>query len=418
MSGPSLELSQGTDSRHLWQSVNRHAVDTANKQCTLAQARVTPKIKRVCERSLRGPFFLFYPHPLFTVLLQHLTRTEKTELNKITCVRNLISASSRLPPISIDPRHETHLLPPAGTVLASPLNRWIIWNEVHPPLVPPIKFNLRTSEVLTFNHDNRCLQVLPDRQLPLMFRTARKRQQFEFVPSILSCIGLPLVPEGDDLVARLLSTPLALPNQLEPPTLEDITSRELRLFLQGLPEPDRRHGTPAQWRKFWKARFPHKARTIWWRVLHDKLMTSYAFYKRSSGEIQAMISPECRLCDHDIEDAQHMAFLCPTKRSAWLGLLCEFTTKANWTDEELCSVTNLDCSLLSIRPEHDIQPYQLVACGLLGFWNMHYHTIRVGEDLGPVMPASAGIAIMQYHARTIIAQNQIIRERQTQNPNQ
>ncbi|KAG0041474.1 hypothetical protein BGZ83_001761, partial [Gryganskiella cystojenkinii] len=85
--------------------------------------------------------------------LQYLTRTERTQLNKITVVRNLITASFRLLPVSTVPTHETHLLHPVAMVLASPLSRWVTWFDTHPPLIKLAEFNLRTSDILSYNDD-------------------------------------------------------------------------------------------------------------------------------------------------------------------------------------------------------------------------------------------------------------------------
>ena len=112
---------------------------------------------------------------------------------------------------------------------------------------------------------------------------------------------------------------------------------------------------------------PHSARTICWRFLQDKLAAGIWLYRW-----QPNLPSICRFCDHNPEDAIHMVFLCPPKKIARLTLLNEFTTKVIWTDEELSTVCSLDCALLSIQEGLDILPYQLVACGLLGIWRMHY----------------------------------------------
>ncbi|KAG2178488.1 hypothetical protein INT44_001640 [Umbelopsis vinacea] len=72
------------------------------------------------------------------------------------------------------------------------------------------------------------------------------------------------------------------------------------------------------WRSFWKPDTPHSARSIWWRLLHDKLPHRARMHKWAPMKYT---SPLCSLCNASIEADFHLIVDCKFKRVAWMRAL-------------------------------------------------------------------------------------------------
>ncbi|KAH8548247.1 hypothetical protein BGW37DRAFT_431180, partial [Umbelopsis sp. PMI_123] len=73
-------------------------------------------------------------------------------------------------------------------------------------------------------------------------------------------------------------------------------------------------------RDFAKADIPHNSRSIWWRLLHDKLPHRARMHTWSPLKYP---SPLCSLCKDTIEGDFHLIIDCRLKRTVWLRALQE-----------------------------------------------------------------------------------------------
>jgi hypothetical protein len=71
------------------------------------------------------------------------------------------------------------------------------------------------------------------------------------------------------------------------------------------------------WKSFWRIKMPHKATTIWWRLLQDCLSTKERIQCRSTNLIT---NSTCLHCSQGIETDHHFFLGCPTKDHIWLDL--------------------------------------------------------------------------------------------------
>ncbi|KAI8370310.1 hypothetical protein BD560DRAFT_329629, partial [Blakeslea trispora] len=69
-----------------------------------------------------------------------------------------------------------------------------------------------------------------------------------------------------------------------------------------------------QWSFFWTFPLSQACRTVWYRVIHEKLPTRQIMHNWLPA---SFASPACPLCQHDVETFEHFIFSCPLKLSVW-----------------------------------------------------------------------------------------------------
>jgi hypothetical protein len=179
----------------------------------------------------------------------------------------------------------------------------------------------------------------------------------------------PCIVSGDSLAHRLLSVVLH-PHPKKPITLESASNKQIRAYLTAKlsTAPDQatsvipETGTKKDWNLFWRAKIPHRARTIWWRFKRDWLPCGTVRHRIWNQD------PHCEMsgCREKVANKNHFIFQCPPKYNAWQTILKEYTTKDLWTDADLHSSLSFLHSTFSIKPQFDISVPQLLACCLLG----------------------------------------------------
>ncbi|KAK3820196.1 MAG: hypothetical protein J3Q66DRAFT_429059, partial [Benniella sp.] len=151
---------------------------------------------------------------------------------------------------------------------------------------------------------------------------------------------------------------------------------------------------------FWRQDIPHRARTLWWRLLHKHLPV--ATFRHAKWRHP---SPLCPQCDIEDETIEHAYASCLDKRFAWIDFLRLYTTRQIWTYQDIFSLLSFDPSDFDIAPEHNITKAQLIAAGLLG--------VKARNDKfyleETTIPQTAILAVMTSSAETIIRQNNLRR---------
>jgi len=196
------------------------------------------------------------PNPLSGIiaLLQPATRRS---VNRIESLQSILKAAHRLPRISVNDPVDPYALPPSETFLATPLYWWI------QPLPPPRDCTLyMVGEVFRYDPQTRQISI---RSSPTVRRLVR-RNTFTMEARVYAATFHPWMEAGDDTAQRILDLPLHHPSTTPPRkkiTLETATSKNLRAFFQTPASTVERHGSSADWKRFWRAKIPHSARTIW-----------------------------------------------------------------------------------------------------------------------------------------------------------
>src|SRR5690348_17550948 len=161
----------------------------------------------------------------------------------------------------------------------------------------------------------------------------------------------PKLTQEDTLAQRILFSVL-LPNTKNPITLELATTKHLRTFLRQDTPPDPNSsthpeaGSLKQWRRFWRAKIPHRARTMWWRFKRDWLPCGTLRHKIWKQE------PHCSMagCRERHEDKTHHIFQCTPKYIAWQTILKQHTSKTVWSDDDLHKVLSFQPPSFDIKP--------------------------------------------------------------------
>jgi len=341
-----------------------------------------------------------------SALLQPLSRATVNALERITSLGYLVKAAKELPRISLKAEQHTDLFPPADTLLATPVEWWIRWVN-HPPRPRSPRITFRMEEIFFFNDQSRLLDWREDLGNHAELLQALARRAFKFIPDMYRARRSPVISAGDDLSTRILAIPLEAGQHGPAPSLDTANAKAIRLFLQSPPTEDKRHGTPAQWSKFWKAHVPHNTGTIWWRALQEKIPTGVLRNRIWRIPNEDPPSARCPICYHAQEDLPHFLFLCPVKKEVWVTVLAEHTTKPHWTDAELCSLIALDCRLIRARQQYNITAIQITASILLSIWSLHWAFIFDEVPISTV----AGLSIARRHIYTLMAQNNHRKER-------
>ncbi|KAK5805652.1 hypothetical protein F5H01DRAFT_354164 [Linnemannia elongata] len=121
-------------------------------------------------------------------------------------------------------------------------------------------------------------------------------------------------------------------------------------------------GTKSQWRKFWKSKIPHRARTFWWRYKRDIIPCGTLRAHRWQQDAHC----DAQGCREREADKNHHVFGCKGKYLAWQFILQEHTDKSTWSDEDLHTLLSFKPPTFSIKPKYNITPPQLLACCLIG----------------------------------------------------
>ncbi|KAK3813583.1 MAG: hypothetical protein J3R72DRAFT_62129 [Linnemannia gamsii] len=280
-------------------------------------------------------------------------------------------AASRLPSLRTNITQVG--LPDSSTFLATPLDWWFpATNISSTPLLPRIGdlFSLETDgqEKYRVNHRPKLpakLQHARDDLLTKLTHTKFRRMSQTYLMAVHSP---PVGTSGDLLAKRILSIVLLVSSKTIV-TFSTAMTKHLRQFLSPSPDPEPppssfcpEIGSKSSWRKFWRAKIPHRARTFWWRYKRDILPCGTLRARRWGQE------PKCDRdgCIEPKADKHHYVLLCDSKFWAWQFILEEHTDKPLWSDHDLCSLLSFTPPKFCINPRYNISPPQLLACCLLG----------------------------------------------------
>ncbi|KAF9538802.1 hypothetical protein EC957_006197 [Mortierella hygrophila] len=190
---------------------------------------------------------------------------------------------------------------------------------------------LRVEELFQFSPDNNgLLRLFRKTHLSPKLRLAQveleiqayqeRRQMRHSMQQALS--NPPKITQDDTLAQRILSSVL-IPNNSNPIALESATNKRLRVFLRQDTPPDPNSstqpetGTSKQWRQFWSAKIPHRARTTLWRFKRDWLPCGTLRHKIWKQD------PHCNMagCRERREDKAQRIFQCVPKFISWQTIL-------------------------------------------------------------------------------------------------
>jgi len=163
-----------------------------------------------------------------------------------------------------------------------------------------------------------------------------------------------------------------------------------------LPSTAPRHDlTPFFWKFFWSADIPHRTRTVWWRLLINKLPSRKRLHSLMSEEFEA----SCPICGADEETDRHMLFTCPQKLQVWRSALAKHVGDMDfsWEFIELLLFGEHD----QILPTSNISAISLLATILFQIWKYHFNQIREDEPFDPVQVSLA----IDIQVKLITAQN-------------
>jgi len=298
-------------------------------------------------------------------------------------LQRLVTAASSLPSLKALALTDT---PPDSATLASSPIEW--WFDTTDTTIKALRF--RVEDLFQFStNDNGLIRLVRRTNLTPKLRLAQvelgiqayqeRRLMRHSMQQALS--NPPKITQSDTLAQRILSSVL-LPNTNNPTTLEVATTKHLRTFLrQGKPPNPNSSthleaGSSKQWRRFWSAKIPHRARTMWWRYKRDWL---------PCGTLRHRIwkqDPHCNMagCRERREDKSHHTFQCTPKYIAWQTILKQHTSKSLWSDDDLDKVLSFQPPTFTIKPQFNITIPQLLACCLIGISTantvlfLHQHT--------------------------------------------
>ncbi|KAF9898367.1 hypothetical protein EC991_011452 [Linnemannia zychae] len=124
--------------------------------------------------------------------------------------------------------------------------------------------------------------------------------------------------------------------------------------------------TPAFWATFWKDPIPHNARSVWWRLLINKLPTGVYFHLIIPGKVGVL----CRVCLTQAETNKHLLFSCPKKLEVW-----------------------------QVKPDNDVPLFLLIGVILATIWRYRFAFDIEGQVFDPrILLAAIDMALTQARA--------------------
>ncbi|KAG1448084.1 hypothetical protein G6F56_009048 [Rhizopus delemar] len=160
-------------------------------------------------------------------------------------------------------------------------------------------------------------------------------------------------PEADSqlIIFQILAPvfdSLLLPELKDGTFLDVITNKWFRSLyldpLDSLPD-DYPHASTKLWSTFWQTPFPHHARSILWRIYHNKLSSKSRLHRIVPSYFT---DSSCIFCGWDDEDDEHFLWSCPSKQSIWSSLASRFLINPNQlTYHHVSSLSAVDLELWS-----------------------------------------------------------------------
>ncbi|OAQ32707.1 hypothetical protein K457DRAFT_1904497 [Linnemannia elongata AG-77] len=290
-------------------------------------------------------------------------------------LQRMVAAATKLPSLKTS---ITQASPPdSSTFAASPVEWWF------PPAdntTPPLTTRIGDLFLLTANENNK-YRVSNKPELPSKLRQEQDSLVSQLVQSktrnmsqaYLTVIQDPPAGLVGDRIQQRVQSIVLYGEGNSTVTFGSATTKQLRHFLSSPPstasappptESTSRseEGSVTQWRKFWRTKIPHRARTIWWRYKRDILPCGTLRAHRWNQD------PKCEMrgCREQRANKNHYIFQCSAKYLAWQSILKEYTDKPLWSDEDLHSLLSFKPPKFSIKPEYNISAPQLLACCLIG----------------------------------------------------
>ncbi|CAO3569417.1 unnamed protein product [Mortierella alpina] len=310
-------------------------------------------------------------HPLAPLLAP-----EECELNKrmkgYPGVQRIVVALATLP--SRKDRIMTDRLPDAATIMASPVSWWLPKADHNDDSADTTRrmeefFGLDQADPV---HDRIVSKAISARLREEKAQLVRDIQDHTRTLSnqyIQAAASPAKIARGDGIATLIRETNIAT-DEAEVIELQNANTKQLRRFLTALTQQPHNPtssinpetGSKQQWKSFWGAKIPHRARTIWWRYKRDILPCGILRHRLWNQD------PACDMegCDNEATSKNHYVFQCKAKYDSWQGILQTYTTKMDWPDNDLNSLLSFDRPQFDIRPEYSISPAQLIACGLIG----------------------------------------------------
>ncbi|OBZ81199.1 hypothetical protein A0J61_10752, partial [Choanephora cucurbitarum] len=155
--------------------------------------------------------------------------------------------------------------------------------------------------------------------------------------------------------------------------------RSYKLLTQSSSGPSLSPLRPPQWSTFWSLPLPLQARTIWYRLLHNRISCRSILHSRIPSEFP---SPLCHICSTGEDTIDHFFFLCPPKLAVWLHILTSYINPLirfvpSDVPHILRSIFRFQHTT-SLRdpslPLSDLSQEQVFACTLQGIWQIHWQS--------------------------------------------
>lgn len=120
------------------------------------------------------------------------------------------------------------------------------------------------------------------------------------------------------------------------------------------------------WLIFWSNEMLLQARVVCYRVLSNKIPTTAYL-----AQIKTVDNPQCRLCQQNTEDLEHLLVTCPFKQDIWLDIITRYLS-----DYELDLImVYIILRFLQIRRSDQARIYTIFSTTLWDLWIFYWKYI-------------------------------------------
>ncbi|KAI8373449.1 hypothetical protein EDC96DRAFT_427498, partial [Choanephora cucurbitarum] len=136
----------------------------------------------------------------------------------------------------------------------------------------------------------------------------------------------------------------------------------------------------SNWSPFWSLPIPLQARTVWYRLLHNKIPNRSFLYNLT---LLFFPSPLCHICSTTTKSVDHFFFLCPSKAQVWLRILSSYINPLlELVPSDIPHLLHCVYRFVPVTPFRDpslplpaLSIDQIFACTSVGIWQAHWHSI-------------------------------------------
>ncbi|KAI9349965.1 hypothetical protein BD770DRAFT_394783 [Pilaira anomala] len=177
--------------------------------------------------------------------------------------------------------------------------------------------------------------------------------------------------------------------------------------------------SPTKWTRFWRYSIHVKARTIWFRLLHNRIPHSSLLHHRFPARFTSSL---CLRCQTEPDSLYHFFFSCPLLSFVWSQVGDSFIS--NTTSQTLSSFLTLALKALQTVPNFPsrdptitvvphLSSVQIITCTIQAIWSSHWAFIFNDAQFLPCTVNSAALELIHQLGNELDTTSNLLKKNNT-----